>query len=94
MAFKAVPFTLIEGQLYRHGQYKRLKKCSTSYQIQMVLHEMHQGMGGGHFSVDIISKKNLNSNYWWLTVHKYVLQSFKKTFPNRLYIYDFGVTSV
>jgi hypothetical protein len=41
MAFKALLFTLIEGQLYRHGHYKGLMKCSTSYQIQMVLHEMH-----------------------------------------------------
>jgi len=59
MAVKTLPFTLIEGQLYKHGHYKGLMKCSTSYQIQMVLHEMHQGMGGGHFFVDITSTKFL-----------------------------------
>jgi hypothetical protein len=83
MAFKALPFTLIKGQLYRHGHYKGLLKCWTSYQIQMVLHEMHQGMGRGHFLVDIISTKFQNSNYWWPTLHKDGLQSFKKTFPNQ-----------
>jgi hypothetical protein len=77
MAFKVVPFTLIEGQLYRYGQYKILKKCSTSYQIQMVLHEMHQGMGGGHFFVNITSNFFKNSNYWWPLIHTDVFQSFK-----------------
>jgi hypothetical protein len=83
MAFKALPFTLIEGQLYRHGKYKGRKKCSTSYQIWSVLHEMHQEMGGGHFFVDITSTKFLNSKYWWPTMHKDVLQSFKNNVPNR-----------
>jgi stress-induced morphogen len=83
MAFKALPFTLIEGQLYRHGHYKGLMKCSTSYQIQMVLYEMHQGMGGGNFFVDITSTKFQNSNYWWLILHKDVLQSLKKKIPNQ-----------
>jgi hypothetical protein len=36
--------------------------------------EMHQGMGGEHFSTNIIAKKILDVNYWWLTFQKDVLQ--------------------
>jgi hypothetical protein len=31
----------------------------------MILHEFHEGIGGGHFVVDIIAKKILDVGYWW-----------------------------
>jgi hypothetical protein len=31
----------------------------------MILRELHEGFGGGHFVVNIITKKILDVGYWW-----------------------------
>jgi hypothetical protein len=31
----------------------------------IVLKELHEGVVGGHFVVDIIAKKILDVKYWW-----------------------------
>jgi hypothetical protein len=41
-------------------------------QVPTVLHELHNGVGGRHFSLNIIVKKILDANYWWLTTNKNV----------------------
>jgi hypothetical protein len=32
------------------------------------MQEMHQGVGGGHFSTTIISCKILDAQYWWCKI--------------------------
>jgi hypothetical protein len=39
-----------------------------------MLHEMHEGFGGGHFSFEITIHKIVDANYWWPTMHKYAFQ--------------------
>jgi hypothetical protein len=33
------------------------------------LQELHFGVVGGHFSVDVIPRKILDTSYWWSTFH-------------------------
>jgi hypothetical protein len=36
----------------------------------VIIKEMHNDVGGGHFSIDITSRKILNVKYRWPTLHK------------------------
>jgi hypothetical protein len=38
---------------------------------------LHKGVGGGHFSLDIIIRKILAPKYWWLMLHKDVMDHCK-----------------
>jgi hypothetical protein len=42
-----------------------------------MLQEMHEGIGGGHFSFEIIVHKILDAKYWWPIMHKDALQYFQ-----------------
>jgi hypothetical protein len=45
---KTLPFIIINEQLYKQGQYQILHKCLHDDKILVILHEMHEGVGGGH----------------------------------------------
>jgi hypothetical protein len=70
LAKKAKPFTLKEGIMYRVGQDNRMCRCLTTSKAQIVLKELHEGVSGGHFTVDITAKKILDASYWWPTIFK------------------------
>jgi hypothetical protein len=53
---KEKPFTLQKGIFYRMGQDK-FRCYVTTNETQMILRELHEGFGGGHFVVDITAKK-------------------------------------
>jgi hypothetical protein len=36
----------------------------------MIIKEMHNDVGGGHFSAHIINQKILDAKYWWPTLYK------------------------
>jgi hypothetical protein len=38
---------------------------------------MHEGVGGGHFLVDIIVQKVLDVKYWWTILHKDAQQHYQ-----------------
>jgi len=42
--------------------------------IPTTLQEMHEGVGGEHFSSEITIHKILDAKYWWPTMHKDVFQ--------------------
>ncbi len=65
LAFKAFPFTFINNNWYMKGPDQILWHCLTIDQIPTIMQEMHQGVGGGHFSTTIISCKILDAQYWW-----------------------------
>jgi hypothetical protein len=50
---RAKPFTLKNGELYKMGQYNRLQRCLTTIETQMVMKELHEGLLGGHFAIEI-----------------------------------------
>lgn len=71
---KALPFSFIHNQLYKQGPYQTLRWYLQQDHIPIVLQEMHQVMGGGHFFVDINIKKIVDAKYQWPALQKDVLQ--------------------
>ncbi len=57
LAKKVEPFTLKEGIMYRVGQNNKMHKCLTTSKAQIVFQELHEGVAGGHFVANIITKK-------------------------------------
>ncbi len=67
---KALPFTIIDGKLYKQGQDRILRQCLHDYKILVILQKMHEGVGGGHFLADIVAQKVLDANNWWSILHR------------------------
>jgi len=57
------PFTLQKGILYHMGQDNIFKHCVTIDEAQMILQELREGISGGHFVMDIITKKTIDVRY-------------------------------
>ena len=70
LAYRALPFQVIQGKLYRQGKDKRLRQVITDSQARMILKELHKGNAGGYFSQDITVRKVLDAGYWWPTLYK------------------------
>ncbi|KAL3685159.1 hypothetical protein R1sor_003181 [Riccia sorocarpa] len=66
----ALPFTLIQGVLYRMGPNNVLRRCLSAEEIPTVLKASHTDEAGGHFSGELTARKIYLSGYWWPTVHK------------------------
>ncbi|KAL3702027.1 hypothetical protein R1sor_020049 [Riccia sorocarpa] len=66
----ALPFTLIQGVLYRMGPDNVLRRCLSAEEIPTVLKASHTDEAGGHFSGELTARKIYLSGYWWPTVHK------------------------
>ncbi len=49
----------------------------TKKKILIILQEMHEGVGGVHFLVDITIPKKFPIKYWWPTFHKDVMDHCK-----------------
>jgi hypothetical protein len=47
---KVLPLTIINEKLYKQGQDQILCQCLHNDEILVILWEMHEGIGGGHFS--------------------------------------------
>ena len=70
LAYRAIPFQLVQGKLYRQGKDSRLRQVISDSQARMILQELHKGNAGGNFSQDITVRKVLDSGYWWPTLYK------------------------
>ena len=70
LAYRAIPFQVIQGKLYRLGKDSRLRQVISDSQARMILQELHKGNAGGHFSQDITVRKVLDTGYWWPTLYK------------------------
>ena len=47
-----------------------LRRCALEHERHDIIQEAHSGEAGGHFSVDIIVKKILQSGLWWPSINK------------------------
>jgi phenolic acid decarboxylase len=56
-------FTLQKGILYRMGQDNRFRHYATIDEAHTIVWELHEGIGGGHFVMDITTKKILDARY-------------------------------
>ena len=70
LAYRAIPFQVIQGKLYQLGKDSRLRQVISDSQARMILQELHKGNAGGHFSQDITIRKVLDAGYWWPTLYK------------------------
>ena len=64
LAYRAIPFQLVQGKLYRQGKDSRLRQVISDSQARMILQELHKGNAGGHFSQDITVRKVLDARHW------------------------------
>ncbi len=55
---------------YKYGQDNRLCHVLQLELVPIILHELHSGVGGGHFSSYIIVKKKIYASYWWPTMNE------------------------
>jgi hypothetical protein len=55
---------LQNGVLYRFGQDNRFCYVLQLKQMPTILQELHNGVGGRHFSLSIIVRKILDAGYW------------------------------
>jgi hypothetical protein len=70
IAHKAIPYQILDGQLYRFGKDQHLRQVLTGNQLTTIPQELHKGNAGGHFSHDITVRKVLDAGYWWPTLHQ------------------------
>jgi hypothetical protein len=56
------PFTLNEGIMYRVGQDNKMCRCLTTSKAHSVFKELHERVVKGHFTTNIIAKKNLGAS--------------------------------
>jgi hypothetical protein len=59
------------------GKEKILCRCLHDDQISVILWEMHEGVGGRHFSMDITARKVLDAKCWWPTPHQDAQQHYQ-----------------
>lgn len=51
------------GMLYQMGLDNKLGQCITTYEAQKILWELHEGCVGGHFAMDVTTKRILDAGY-------------------------------
>jgi hypothetical protein len=42
--------------------------------VSKILEDFHEGLVGRHFGMNNIVRKVLSSDYWWPTMHKYIVE--------------------
>jgi len=60
---RALRFTLKDEVLYHLGQDLVLQRCLDPKKMPAIMEELHKGIGGSHFFVNIITCKILNAKY-------------------------------
>ncbi len=66
LACKAKPFVLRDVVLYRFGQDNKFS-CFATKTCTNYITRINSGVRGGHFSLDITTRKIIHANYWWPT---------------------------
>ena len=61
LAYRALPFQLVDGTLYRQSKNFSLQKVITDNQTKLIIRELHHGNSGGHFSTEITTRKILDA---------------------------------
>ena len=62
---KAVPYSLINGFLYKMGLDDTLRRCVLERERNNIMQEAHYVPAGGHFQADTTAKKIQQSGLWW-----------------------------
>ena len=68
LAMKVVPYSLINGFLYKMGMDDILRRCVLEHERDNIMYEAHYGPAGVHFQADTTAKKIQQSRLWWPTL--------------------------
>ena len=63
LSMKSVPYSLINGFLYKMGLDDILRRCVLEHERDNIMYEAHYGLMGGHFQVDTTAKKTNSQGY-------------------------------
>ncbi|MCO5560853.1 hypothetical protein L7F22_014473 [Adiantum nelumboides] len=67
---KATRYRLINDNLYCKGKDRVLRKVPLSIDIREILSSCHEGVCGGHFALDITSRKILQAGFVWPSLQR------------------------
>ena len=67
---KTTRYFLINNNLYYQGKDQALQRVPMSIEIQDILSSCHEGVFGGHFALDITSKKIMKIGFLLPNLHK------------------------
>ncbi len=70
IALKALYSMLLEGKLHYLGQDRVLRRYLELNEAITIITELHKGVGGSHFSIEITIRIFLDAHYWWPTIYK------------------------
>ena len=63
--YKAAPYYLIRGILFKIGVDKQLRRCLEKKDCKTVMRALHSGPSGGHFAVITTVNRIRSAGYWW-----------------------------
>ena len=75
---RSARFTNHKGSLYKRGFFTPILKCIAGKDIEYVLREVHEGIGGNHIGARALAGKVLRQGYYWLTILKDATNLVKK----------------
>ena len=67
---KASRYQLINDDLYCKGKDQVIRKVPLSLEIQDIIASCHEGVCGGHFALDITSRKILQAGFVWPSLQR------------------------
>jgi hypothetical protein len=71
-------YTLVEGDLYRHGANSVLTRCITREDDCELLTKVHGGLCGNHASLHMLVGKAFRYGFYWPTTLQNVVELVKK----------------
>jgi hypothetical protein len=81
LIYRAEPYTLISGNLYKKGKDEIPRRCINPSEVPLILKGCHDDCCGGHFAGYVTVQKALQSGYWWPTLFKNAALYAKKCDP-------------
>lgn len=67
---KSLSYQLVQGVLYRKNNNKILLRCLEAQDSERVLHDMQDGIVGGHFIGNTIAHRVMRAIFYWPTLFK------------------------
>jgi hypothetical protein len=81
LVYRAEPYTLISGILYKKDKDEILRWCINPSEVPLILKGCHNDYCSGHFAGFVIAQKALQSGYWWPILFKDAALYAKKCDP-------------
>ncbi|XP_068504654.1 uncharacterized protein [Phaseolus vulgaris] len=63
-------YTLIDGELFRHGFTHPILVCVSGDQCAGIMAELHKGICGSHISGRSLALKAIRARYYWPTIRE------------------------